>query len=115
MSMNVQNSSSGYYAGVRNFASTTANKMSRAMNAVGNCIADTARKAADFAKPHFQNLKTFAQENRQPIIISAVAFAVGVVTAIIMSKVFCRGTNTVSSPAAAPAAPVAPVAPAAGA
>ncbi|MGC1878179.1 MAG: hypothetical protein WA347_01325 [Rhabdochlamydiaceae bacterium] len=109
MSMNVQNSSSGYYAGVRNFASATASKMSRAMNAVGNCIAETTRKAADFAKPHFQNLKTFAQENRQSIIISAVAFAVGVATAIIMSKVFCRGTNTVSS-TGIPAAPAAPVA-----
>ena len=95
--MRIQDALSNCCEGIKDFASVTANKVGKITTAIGNCIGETARKAADFAKPQFENFKTFAQENRQPIIISAVAFAVGVATAIIMSKVFCRGTNTVSS------------------
>ncbi|MBS0605249.1 MAG: hypothetical protein JSS60_09485 [Verrucomicrobia bacterium] len=94
MSMRIQDALSNCCEGIKDFASSAASWIGKTVSAAGTYISETVSKVAEFVKPHFESLKTFAQENRQSIIIAAVAFAVGAVATAIITNVFCRGTNT---------------------
>lgn len=92
MSMRIQEALSNCCTGVRDFASSAASKIGGAIKSASTVAADTMKKVATTVRPHFENLKTWAQENRQSIIIAAVSFAVGAIGTAIIYNVFCRGT-----------------------
>lgn len=93
MSMRIQDALSNCCEGMKDFASSAATWIGKTVSTVSSFIADTAGKVAEFVKPHFQNLKTFAQENKQPIIIAAIALAVGAILTTIVTNVFCSRTS----------------------
>lgn len=94
MSMRIQDALSNCCGGIKNFVSAPACWIGKTVTATGAYIAEVATKVAEFVKPHFENLKTFAQENRQSIIIATVAFTVGAIATAVITNVFCRGTDT---------------------
>ena len=94
MSMRIQDALSNCCEGIKDFASTAASWIGKTVTATGSFLVEGTAKVAEFVKPHFQNLRTFAQENKQSILIAAVAFAVGAVATAVVTNVFCRGTNT---------------------
>lgn len=101
MSMRIQDALSNCCEGIKEFAASAASWIGRTVSAAGTFISETATKVAEFVKPHFERLKTFAQENRQSIMIAAIAFAVGAVVTAVVNHVLCRGdTPSVSSNAA---------------
>jgi hypothetical protein len=51
-------------------------------------------KVAEFARPYFDNLRTFVKDNQQPLTVAAVAFTIGAIATAIITSVFCRSTNT---------------------
>ena len=91
--MRVQDAFTNCCEGVKSFASSAVEWMGKTVSAIGAFIADGVKKIAEFVKPHFEHLKTFAQENKQSIIVAAVAFTVGAVLTAIITQVFCRGSN----------------------
>jgi hypothetical protein len=97
MSMRIQEAFSNCCEGIKDLASATACWIGKTVTATGAFIAEVAHKVAEFVKPHFENIKTFAQENKQSIIIAAVAFTFGAIATAIITNVFCRGTNATSS------------------
>jgi hypothetical protein len=94
MSMRIQDAFTNCCEGVKVFASETGAWIGKIVSAIGEFISDGVRKSAEFIKPHFEHLKTFAQENKQSIIIASIAFAIGAVATAIITQVFCRGTGT---------------------
>ncbi len=94
MTMRIQDALSNCCEGIKDFASIAANWIGKTVSATGAFIAEIAAKVAEFVKPHFEHLKSFAQENKQSIVIAAVAFAVGAVLTAVIANVFCRGTHT---------------------
>lgn len=94
MSMRIQDALSNCCEGIKEFAFAAANWFGKTVSATGAFIAEIAAKVAEFIKPHFEHLKTFAQENKQSIIIAAIAFAIGAVLTAVITNVFCRGTGT---------------------
>lgn len=94
MSMRIQDAFTNCCDGVKIFASEAGAWISGTANAIAKFVGESVQKVAEFVKPHFENLKTFAQENKQSIIIAAVAFAIGAIATAIISQVFCRGTGT---------------------
>ncbi len=96
--MRIQDALSNCCEGMKDFASSAATWIGKTVSAVGSFIAETAGKVAEFVKPHFQNLRTFAQENKQPIIIAAIAFAVGAILTTIVNNVFCSHTPAQQQP-----------------
>jgi len=100
MSMRIQDALSNCCEGIKEFASSAASWVGRTVSATGTFIGETASKVAEFVKPHFEHVKTFAQENRQSLIIAGFAFAVGAIATAIVTNVFCRGTAPASSSAA---------------
>jgi hypothetical protein len=92
--MRIQDALSNCCDGAKSFASGAVEWMSKAVTATGAFIGDSARKVADFAKPHFENLKTFAQQNRESLVIGTIGVAIGAVVTAIIAQVFCRGTGT---------------------
>ena len=101
MSMRIQDALSNCCEGVKNFGSAAVSWIGKSVTAIGSFISGIAKKIAEFVKPYFERLKTFAQENQQPLIIAAVAFTLGA----ILTAIFCRGTGTtpVSTSAGTPA------------
>lgn len=94
MSMRIQDTCSNCCEGIKDFASNTASWLSKTVSNIGAFIVEGAEKVAECVKPHFENLKTFCQENKESILIAAVAFVLGAVAYAIINNVFCRGTNT---------------------
>ena len=104
MSMRIQDALSNCCEGIKDFATSAAAWIGRTVSAVGSFIGETASKVAEFVKPHFERLKTFAQENRQPIIIAAVAFAVGAIVTAVVNNVLCRSQAASATSAGTPSA-----------
>lgn len=92
----IQDACSNICEGAREFASAAGEWISKTVTTTSAYIGDIAHKVAEFARPYFENLKTFAQENKQSLLIAGVAFAVGSLLSAIIANVFCRGTNTTS-------------------
>ena len=92
MSMRVQDALSNCCEGIRDFVSTAASWIGKTVSAIGSYLAEMAAKVAQFVKPYFEQLRTFAQENRQSIIIASIAFAIGAVLTTIINNVFCSST-----------------------
>lgn len=103
MSMRVQGALANCCDGIKSAFSTVASTVGKAITATGNFIAESARKVAEFVKPHFENLKTFAQENKESILIAAIAAAAGMLFALFCSKVCC-GDDAPRTPAPLPPA-----------
>ena len=99
MSMRIQDALSNCCEGIKEFAASAAAWIGRTVSAAGAFISETAAKVAEFVKPHFERLKTFAQENKQSIMIAAIGFAIGAVVTAIVNNVFCRSASPVSSTA----------------
>jgi hypothetical protein len=100
MSMRIQDALSNCCEGAKTFASEAAAWFGKTVTAIGAFIADSAQKVSDFVKPHFENLKTFVQQNKESIIIASIAFAVGAIATAIVTQVFCRGTGNSGSTSA---------------
>jgi hypothetical protein len=94
MSMRIQDALSNCCEGIKDFASSTASWIGKTVTATGAFFTESATKVAEFVKPHFENIKTFAQENQQSIVIAAAAFTIGAIATAVITNVFCRGTNT---------------------
>jgi phage-related protein len=92
--MRIQDACSNCCAGIKEFASNTASWIGKTVTATGAFIAESAEKVAEFVKPYFENLKTFCQENKESILVAAIAFTLGAIAYAIINQVFCRGTNT---------------------
>lgn len=92
--LRIQDALSNCCEGVKDFAFATADWFGKTVSATGNFIAEGAGKVAEFVKPHFENLKTFAQENKESIFVAAIALVIGAIGTAIMSQVFYRGTDT---------------------
>ncbi len=99
MSMRIQDALSNCCEGIKEFASSAANWIGKTASAIGSYLAEMAAKVAQFVKPHFEQLKTFAQENKQSIIIASIGFAIGAVLTTIINNVFCSNTHQASSAA----------------
>src|SRR5690349_6838521 len=98
--MRIQDALSNCCEGIKEFASTAATWISKTVSNIGSYLADMAAKVAQFVKPHFEQLRTFVQENQQSILIASIAFAVGAVLTVIINNVFC--SNTPASSTAGP-------------
>ncbi len=72
------------------------------MQTFGSNVADYAQKAVEVSKPHFDNLKTLASENRGPIMIAVIAAAVGAALYAIISNVFCSRAVPAQQPQQTP-------------
>jgi len=95
--MRIQDALSNCCEGIKEFASSAATWIGKTVSAIGSYLAEMAAKVAQFVKPHFEQLKTFAQENKQAIIIASIAVAIGAVLATVINSVFCSSTQPVSS------------------
>lgn len=80
-------------SGVQEFASAAANWIGKTATTVGSAIAEGAHKVAEFVRPYFENLKSFAQENSQAIFIFSLGAMVGAFALHMINSIFCRGTN----------------------
>lgn len=94
MSMRIQDALSNCCEGVKDFAFATADWIGKTVTATAAFIAEGVEKVAELVKPYFENLKTFAQENRDSILIAGIAFIVGAIGTAITTQLFCNGTNT---------------------
>lgn len=99
MSMRIQDALSNCCEGIKEFASSAVNWIGKTVTTIGSYLAEMAAKVAQFVKPHFEHLKTFAQENKQSIIIASIAFAVGAVLTTIVNNVFCSNTQPATTAA----------------
>ena len=99
MTMRIQDALSNCCEGIKDFASSAASWIGKTVSAIGSYLAEMAAKVAQFVKPHFEQLKTFAQENKQSIIIASIAFAIGAVLTTIINNVFCSSTPAATSTA----------------
>jgi len=102
MSMRIQEAFSNCCEGVKEFASSAANWISKSVAAGGAFMSETAAKVAEFVRPQFEQLSTFARANQDSLIIGGIAFAIGAIATAILTNVFYRGTNT--TPAEVPVA-----------
>ena len=106
MSMRIQDALSNCCEGVKNFASSAASWIGKTVTAAGSFLIEGAQKIAEFVKPHFEHLKTFAQENKQSLIIAGVAFTIGAIVTAVITNVFNRGTETTPTAPTGTTAPV---------
>jgi hypothetical protein len=104
MSMRIQDALSNCCEGIKNYASASAAWIGKTVTATGAFFTDSAHKVAEYAKTQFENFKTFAQENRRPAIVAAIAFILGAIVTAIITNLFCKATNTPQA-AGAPQAP----------
>ena len=105
MSMRVQDTFSNCCAGIKDFFSATAAWIGKSVTTAGAYVMNGAKKAAEVAKPHLENMKTYAQQNKESVLIGAIAFTVGAIASALIYNVFCRGTNTPPPPATTTPAP----------
>ncbi len=92
--MRIQDAFTNCCDGIKGFASEAGSWIAKTVSTAAEFLGESARKVGEFVKPHFENLKTFAQENKQSIVIAAIAFAIGAIGTAILTQVFCRGTVT---------------------
>ncbi len=90
MSMTVQEpgTCSTLFQTINNSACNTAQWVGRIVHRIGSEVAEYAQKTIEYAKPHFNNFRTFLSENRGPIIIAAIAAALGATAYAVISSVF---------------------------
>lgn len=93
MSMRIQDAFSNCCEGIKDFTSTAATWIGKTVTATGSFVIEGASKVAEYVKPHFEHIKNFAQENKQSIVIAAIAFTVGAVATSVVNHIFSRGTN----------------------
>jgi hypothetical protein len=92
--MRIQDAFSNCCEGIKEFAFSAASWIGKTVTATGSFLVEGTHKVAEFVKPHFENLKTFAQENKESLVIATVACTIGAILTAIISNVFYRGTNT---------------------
>lgn len=93
MTMRIQDALSNCCEGIKEFASSAASWIGKSVSTVGNYITSTIAKVMEIAKPYFEQIKTFARENQQSLLVAAVAFAIGAAT-VALANAFCRATDT---------------------
>lgn len=98
MSMRIQEVLSNCCDGIKDFASSAASWIGKTVTATGSFLIEGTAKVAQLVKPHFDKFRTFAQENRQALIVAAVAFAVGAIISTVVNDVFCRNTDPTTPP-----------------
>ncbi len=91
--MKIQEAFSNCCQGIKEFTVAAATWMGKTVTALGSFLAGIARKVAEFARPYFEQLRTFARENKQPIIVATIAFAVGAVVTAVINQLFCKATD----------------------
>ena len=99
MSMRIQDALSNCCEGIKDFASSAASWIGKTVSAIGSYLAEMAAKVAQFVKPHFEHLKTFAQEHKQLLIVGSIGIAIGAVLTMIINNVFCSSTPASTSSA----------------
>lgn len=87
--------------GIKDFASSAASRIGKNVSTAGSFLSDGAAKVAEFVKPHFESLKSFAQNNQQSILVAGLVLVAGAIATAIMTQVFQRGTGTSESSNAA--------------
>ena len=92
--MRIQDTFHNCCGGIKNFAYAAGASISKAFSNITTCVKDGAAKAAAYVKPHFEHLKTYARENKQQLVIGTVAFILGTIVTAIISRLFCKATNT---------------------
>jgi hypothetical protein len=108
--MRIQDGLSNCCKGIKDFASSAVNWIGKTVTAAGSFIAERAAKIAEFVKPHFEHLKTFVHENKQPLTIAGVAVAAGIGITLLFQKICGKPTATHATPAPTPVAVIAPAA-----
>ncbi len=73
--MRIQDALSNCCEGIKEFASAAANWIGKTVSATGAFIAEIAAKVAEFVKPHFEHLKTFAQEHKDMLSSSQLSLS----------------------------------------
>ena len=92
--MKIQEALSNCCEGVRDFASAAATWIGKTVSNIGSFLSDSVAKIAEFVKPYFEKMKVFAQQNKQPIIIAAIAFTAGSIITAVVSSLYNRTTTT---------------------
>ena len=100
MSMRIQEALSNFCSSISGFASSAASQIAKFATTIGSAAVETTKKVADFVRPQFENIRTWAQENRQSILVAAVAFTVGAIGTAIAYNVFARGADVPASTSA---------------
>jgi hypothetical protein len=96
MSIRVQDAPSCFDA-IKEFAASAAACIAKTGSTICTTVAETMSKVAEFARPHFESLRTLAQENHVPILIATVAFGLGAAVSAFITTVFCNRTPASSS------------------
>jgi hypothetical protein len=91
MTMRIQDALTNCCEGIKEFVSAGAAWFGKSVTAAAEFTVQGAHKVAEFSKPHLEHAKTFAQENKESIIIAAVGFAVGALLTAIIANFFCGG------------------------
>jgi hypothetical protein len=94
MSMKIQTACSNGCEGVKDFALAAGAWIGKTVTTARAFITEGAKKAATFAKPYFEQLKVFAENNKQPIIIAVAGFALGVVAHVVINNIFCKRSSS---------------------
>lgn len=89
-SMRIQEAFTNCCEGMKDFASQAASGVANALTTVGSAAAETLQKVAKLAQPHFDKLMKFGQENKQSILIAAIACAFGAIATVVFSRVCSR-------------------------
>lgn len=97
MSVRIQDGVTNCCAGITEAASQAVQWIGNAASTAGSYVVSTVQKVADFAKPHFNNLKAWAQQNKESLLIAGIAFAVGAILTAITYSLFCQGTTPPTS------------------
>ncbi len=83
--------------GIKDFASSAASKIGKNVSTAGSFLSDGIAKVAAFVRPHFENLKSFAQNNQQSLLVAGVAVVIGAIATAVMTHIFQRGTGASES------------------
>lgn len=103
MSMRIQDACTNCCATVQEYASNAADWIGKTVTATGAFFTEGAKKVADFVKPYFENVSTFARDNENsPFIFAAIGCTIGAILTAIITNVFCRSTDP-STPPTTPA------------
>lgn len=87
--------------GIKDFVITAANWAGRMISNITSYIAELAGRVMQAAKPHFEYLKNFVQENKEMVLIGGAIFAGGALIATAFNY-FCCSTPTTTPPPAGP-------------
>lgn len=105
MSMRIQEFLSNCCEGTKYYASEAASWIGKTVSPIGDMAAESTHKVMEFVKQNWESVKSWAQDNRQSLILAAIACAIGAIGTIIVYSVFARGTAAQPPVNGAPAVP----------